>query len=115
MLKPHGDPFPSKVSSWFTATSVPLEWSHLRCYRFFVAPNCTCAVVRLPLADEPAVIRRLPAGVEYTHVKQIAFDLSGPLDVLPWFAGPENDDILSRLRRKSFRALDRGSASHAFQ
>jgi len=57
---------------------------------------------------EPAVIRRLPAGVEYTHVKQIVFDLSGPLDVVPWFTSPENDALgWSRLRRKSFRALDR--------
>ena len=32
-------------------------------------------------SDEPAVIRRLPAGVEYTHVKQIVFGLSWPLDV----------------------------------
>jgi hypothetical protein len=65
------------------------------------------AAVSFP-TGEPAVIRRLPAGVEYTHVKQIVLDLSGPLDVLPWFTSPENDALgWSRLRRKSFRALDR--------
>ena len=54
------------------------------------------------------MIRRLPAGVEYTHVKQIIVDLSGPLDVLPWFTSPEHDPLgWSRLRRKTFRALDR--------
>ena len=57
---------------------------------------------------EPAVIRRLPAGVEYTHVKHIVFGLSGPLDVAPWFTDSEEDALgWSRLRRKSFRALDR--------
>lgn len=56
----------------------------------------------------PAVFRRLPGGVEYTHVKQIVFDLSGPLDVLPWFTRLENDALgWSRLGRKSFRVLDR--------
>ncbi len=59
-------------------------------------------------SGEPAVIRRLPAGVEYTHVKQIIFGLSGPLDVLPWFTRLENDALgWSSFRRKSFRALDR--------
>lgn len=54
------------------------------------------------------MIRRLPAEVEYTHVKQIIFDLSGPLDVLPWFTSPEDDPLgWSRQRRKTFRALDR--------
>jgi hypothetical protein len=59
-------------------------------------------------AGEPPVIGRLPAGVEYTHVKHIVLGLSGPLDVVPWFTSPENDALgWSRLRRKSFRALDR--------
>ena len=34
--------------------------------------------------EEPAVIGRLPAGVEYTHVKQIVLGLPGVLDVFPW-------------------------------
>ncbi|HEY3116070.1 MAG TPA: hypothetical protein VGK54_04950, partial [Chloroflexota bacterium] len=57
---------------------------------------------------EPPVIGRLPAGVEYTHVKQIVLGLPGALDVLPWFTNPEDDSLgWSRLRRKTFRALDR--------
>ncbi len=59
-------------------------------------------------SGEPAVIGRLPTGVEYTHVKHIVLGLSGPLDVLPWFTSPEDDPLgWSRLRRKTFRALDR--------
>ena len=64
------------------------------------------AAIAFP-TGEPAVIRRLPAGVEYTHVKHIVFGLSGPLDVAPWFTNSEDPLGWSRLRRKSFRALDR--------
>jgi hypothetical protein len=59
-------------------------------------------------AGEPAVIGRLPAGVEYSLVKNVVFSLPGALDVLPWFTTPENNSLgWSRLRRKTFRALDR--------
>lgn len=57
---------------------------------------------------EPVVIGRLPAGVEYTHVKQIVLGLPGALDILPWFTTPESDTSgWSRFRGKTFRALDR--------
>ena len=58
--------------------------------------------------EEPAVIGRLPAGVEYTHVKQIVLGLPGVLDVVPWFTTEENNGLCwSRFRGKTFRALDR--------
>jgi len=61
-----------------------------------------------PTRDEPAVIGRLPAGVEYTHVKQIVLGLPGVLDVLPWFTSEENGALdWSRFRGKTFRSLDR--------
>lgn len=57
---------------------------------------------------EPAVIGRLPAGVEYTHVKQVVLGLPGAFDVLPWFTTEENDALRwSRFRGKTFRSLDR--------
>lgn len=57
---------------------------------------------------EPAVIARLPAGVEYTHVKQIVLGLPGALDVFPWFTSPQGSEVdLRRFRGKTFRALDR--------
>ncbi len=57
---------------------------------------------------EPPVIGRLPAGVEYTHVKQIVLGLPGALDVVPWFATAGTDTAgWSRFRGKTFRALDR--------
>lgn len=57
---------------------------------------------------EPAVIGRLPAGAEYTHVKQIVLGLPGAFDVLPWFTTEENDALRwSRFRGKTFRSLDR--------
>ncbi|HSE44811.1 MAG TPA: hypothetical protein VLA89_05740 [Gemmatimonadales bacterium] len=56
---------------------------------------------------EPAVIGRLPVGVEYTHVKQIVLGLPGVLD-LPWFTTEENDALRwSRFRGKTFRLIDR--------
>lgn len=59
-------------------------------------------------AGEPAVIGRLPAGVEYTLVKNIVLGLPGPIDALPWFASAEDDPVgWSRFRGKTFRALDR--------
>ena len=58
--------------------------------------------------EEPAVIGRLPAGVEYTHVKQIVLGLPGVLDVFPWLTSEESDGLgWSRFRGKTFRALDR--------
>lgn len=57
---------------------------------------------------EPAVIGRLPAGVEYTHVKQVVLGLPGVLDVVPWLTSEENDGFgWSRFRGNTFRALDR--------
>lgn len=57
---------------------------------------------------EPAVIGRLPAGVEYTHVKQIVLGLPGVLDILPWFATDESDaSRWSRFRGKTLWSLDR--------
>lgn len=56
---------------------------------------------------EPAVIGRLPAGAEYTHLKQIILGLPGALDVLPWLTPEASDGFgWSRFRGKTFRALD---------
>jgi hypothetical protein len=63
------------------------------------------APVRAP--DEPAVIRRLPPGVEYSYVKLIILDPPSPLYIAPWLSTDTDDSIWSLFRGKTFRALDR--------
>ena len=57
--------------------------------------------------DEPAVIRRLPSGVEYTYVKLIILDLPSSLYLAPWLSTDTDDSIWSLFRGKTLRALDR--------
>lgn len=57
-------------------------------------------------ADEPAVIRRLPPGVEYTHVKMIAHSLPPWLTTMTW-AAEVDDPIWAAFRGKPYQTLDR--------
>jgi hypothetical protein len=63
------------------------------------------APVRAP--EEPAVIGRLPSGVEYSYVKFIILALPSPLYVAPWLPTEADDPTWSMFRGKTFRALDR--------
>ena len=56
---------------------------------------------------EPAVIQRLPPGVEYSFVKLILLDLPSPLYIAPWLSTDTADPIWYMFRGKTFRALDR--------
>jgi hypothetical protein len=58
-------------------------------------------------ATAPAFLKRLPPGVEYTHVKMILWALPAPTNVLAWVASDPNEPIWSLFRGKTFRALDR--------
>lgn len=55
---------------------------------------------------EPDFIRRLPHGVEYTHVKTIIFNLPSWLTTLTWMVDPNEDPIWAAFRGKTFRTLD---------
>ncbi len=55
--------------------------------------------------DEPAVIRRLPPGVEYTHVKMIIHSLPSGLTTMTW-AAEVDDPIWAAFRGKPYRRLD---------
>ncbi len=68
-------------------------------------PGSDTGQTRAP--DEPAVIRRLPPGVEYSCVKLIILDLPSPLYLAPWLSTDTDDPIWSMFRGKTFRALDR--------
>ncbi len=54
---------------------------------------------------EPAVIRRLPLGVEYTHVKMLVHSLPPWLTTMTW-AADVDDPVWAGFRGKSYRALD---------
>ncbi len=68
-------------------------------------PGSDTGPTRAP--NEPAVIRRLPPGVEYSHVKLILLDLPSPLFIAPWLSTDTDDPIWSMFRGKTFRAVDR--------
>jgi hypothetical protein len=56
---------------------------------------------------EPAVIRRLPEGVEYTLIKTIFFDLPTALPTLLWAARSDHNPLLRAFNERSVRAVDR--------
>ena len=55
---------------------------------------------------EPAFIRRLPAGVEYTHIKMIFMDLPSPLTTLLWSTSSQDDRLLTAFKGRTIRAID---------
>ncbi len=55
---------------------------------------------------EPPVIRRLPPGVDYTHIKMIVLSLPPPLTTMVW-AAKADDPIWAAFRGKPYRTLDR--------
>ena len=58
-------------------------------------------------ATAPAFLKRLPPGVDYTHVKMILWSLPAPIEVLAWVASDPNEPIWSLFHGKTFRSLDR--------
>jgi hypothetical protein len=56
---------------------------------------------------EPAFIRRLPPGVEYTLIKTIFIDLPSGLPTLLWAAGSEGNSLLRTFNERTVRAIDR--------
>ena len=56
---------------------------------------------------EPAFIRRLPAGVEYTLIKMIFIDLPSALPTLLWAAPSENTPLLRTFNERTVRAIVR--------
>jgi hypothetical protein len=53
---------------------------------------------------EPAVIRRLPEGVDYTLIKTIFFDLPSGLPTLLWAAGSNSNPLLRAFNDRTVRA-----------
>jgi hypothetical protein len=56
---------------------------------------------------EPAFIRRLPKGVEYTQIKSIFMDLPSSLTTLLWADTSTADALLTAFKGRSVRATDR--------
>jgi hypothetical protein len=56
---------------------------------------------------EPAFIRRLPPGVEYTLIKMIFIDLPSGLPTLLWAASSENTPLLRTFNERTVRAIVR--------
>jgi hypothetical protein len=56
---------------------------------------------------EPAFIRRLPPGVEYTLIKTIFIDLPSGLPTLLWAAGTKGTSLLRTFNERTVRAIDR--------
>lgn len=56
---------------------------------------------------EPAFIRRLPAGVEYTLIKIIFIDLPSGLPTLLWAASSESTPLLRTFNERTVRAIVR--------
>jgi hypothetical protein len=56
---------------------------------------------------EPAFIRRLPDGVEYTHIKTIFMDLPSALTTLLWSTQVQNDPLVAAFKERTIRAIDR--------
>jgi hypothetical protein len=55
---------------------------------------------------EPAVIRRLPNGIDYTHIKAIFINLPSPLTTALWCA-PSNSRLIAAFKGRTIRAIDR--------
>jgi hypothetical protein len=51
--------------------------------------------------------KRLPVGVEYTHVKMICHGLPSRLELMLWLGPPSSDPNWKLFRGKTYRALDR--------
>ena len=62
-------------------------------------------------SEEPAVIRRLPEGVDYTHIKAIFLDLPASITTLLWMAAPA-DHLAAAFRGKTIRAIERTLRRH---
>jgi hypothetical protein len=60
---------------------------------------------------EPAVIQRLPEGVDYTHIKAIFLDLPASITTLLWMAEPA-DHLAAAFRGKTIRAIERTLRRH---
>jgi hypothetical protein len=58
-------------------------------------------------AGEPAVIPRLPKGVEYTHIKAIFMNLPSSLTTLLWADESSGDALLTAFKDRTVRAADR--------
>src|SRR5262249_54693040 len=56
---------------------------------------------------QPAFIRRLPEGVEYTHIKTIFMDLPSALSTLLWSTPPPDDRLVAAFKGRTIRAIDR--------
>jgi hypothetical protein len=55
----------------------------------------------------PAFIRRLPEGVEYTHIKTIFIDLPSALTTLLWSTPSQDDRLVAAFKGRTIRAIDR--------
>jgi hypothetical protein len=58
-------------------------------------------------AGEPAIIRRLPEGVEYTRIKTIVMDLPSPPTALLWSTSSQDDRLVAAFKDGTIRAIDR--------
>ena len=56
---------------------------------------------------EPAFIRRLPEGVEYTHIKTIFMDLPSALTTLLWSTTSQDDRLVAAFKGRTIRAIHR--------
>lgn len=57
---------------------------------------------------EPVFIRRLPEGVEYTHIKMIFMDLPSALTTILWSTPSQDDRLVAAFKGRTIRAIDRG-------
>jgi hypothetical protein len=95
--------------------STPLITRH----HFEIPRFATALVVWKPMSDstskvkrdiapgEPAFIRRLPEGVEYTLIKTIFIDLPSRLPTLLWAAHPDTSPLLRAFNDRTVRATVR--------
>ena len=56
---------------------------------------------------EPGFIRRLPEGVEYTHIKTIFMDLPSALTTLLWSTPSQDDRLVAAFKGRTIRAINR--------
>jgi hypothetical protein len=69
--------------------------------------NSTDKLERDVAPGEPAFIRRLPAGVEYTLIKIIFIDLPSALPTLLWAASSDSTPLLRTFNERTVRAVVR--------
>src|SRR5438128_2444053 len=72
--------------------------------------SCMSAPTGVPptiAPGEPAFIRRLPEGVEYTHIKALFMDLPSPLTTLLWSMPSQNHFLVEAFKGRTVRAIDR--------